>query len=88
MNKLIQIWKAKDLRKDILYVLGMLVIFRLAAHVPIPGVDVKELQAFLNSNQILGLLNLFSGGSMENFSVIMMSVGPYITASIIFQLLA
>jgi preprotein translocase subunit SecY len=65
----------------------MLVIFRLAAHIPVPGVNVAELQAFMNSNQILGLMNLFSGGGMENFSVIMMSVGPYITASIIFQLL-
>lgn len=88
MHKLIQIWKAKDLRNNILFVLAMLVVFRLAAHVPVPGVNVKELQSFMDSNQILGLLNLFSGGGMENFSVIMMSVGPYITASIIFQLLA
>jgi len=87
MHKLIQIWKARDLRNNILYVLAMLVIFRLAAHVPVPGVDVKELQSFMGSNQILGLMNLFSGGGMENFSVIMMSVGPYITSSIIFQLL-
>jgi preprotein translocase subunit SecY len=88
LDKLIQIWKAKDLRKSILFVLTMLVIFRLAAHIPIPGVDVIALREFFGSNQILGLLNIFSGGSMQNFSIVMMGVAPYITASIIFQLLA
>lgn len=87
LNKLIQIWKAKDLRNSILFVLGMLVIFRLAAHVPIPGVNAVALRNFFQSNQILGLLNIFSGGGMENFSIVMMGVAPYITASIIFQLL-
>ena len=88
VDKLIQIWKAKDLRKNILFVLSMLVIFRLAAHIPIPGVDVTALRDFFSSNQILGLLNIFSGGSMQNFSIVMMGVAPYITSSIIFQLLA
>lgn len=87
MRKLIQIWKARDLRNNILYVLGALVIFRLAAHIPIPGVDILALKNFISSNQILGLLNVFSGGVMENFSIIMMGVAPYITSSIIFQLL-
>jgi len=87
VNKLIQIWKVKDLRKNILFVFGMLVIFRLAAHIPIPGVDVQALQEFFASNQILGLLNIFSGGGMQNFSIVMMGVAPYITSSIIFQLL-
>jgi len=86
-DKLIQIWKAKDLRHNILYVLGMLVIFRLAAHIPIPGVDAVVLKNLFSSNQILGLLNLFSGGGMETFSIVMMGVAPYITSSIIFQLL-
>lgn len=86
-EKLIQIWKAKDLRNNILFVLTMLVIFRLAAHIPIPGVNVTALRDFFASNQVLGLLNIFSGGSMENFSIVMMGVAPYITASIIFQLL-
>jgi len=86
-NKLVQIWKAKDLRKNILFVLAMLVIFRLIAHIPIPGVDATALKNLFASNQILGLLNLFSGGGMETFSVVMMGVGPYITSSIIFQLL-
>ena len=87
LDKLEQIWKAKDLRNSILYVLAMLVIFRLAAHIPIPGVDSVALKNLFSSNQILGMLNLFSGGGMENFSIVMMGVGPYITSSIIFQLL-
>lgn len=87
-DKLIQIWKAKDLRKNILFVLSMLVIFRLFAHIPIPGINVEALREFFASNQILGLLNIFSGGGMKNFSIVMMGVAPYITSSIIFQLLA
>lgn len=87
LNKISQIWKARDLRNSILYVLGLIVIFRLAAHIPIPGVDVKALRDFFASNQILGLMNVFSGGVMQNFSVVMMGVSPYITSSIIFQLL-
>ncbi|MFH1745379.1 MAG: preprotein translocase subunit SecY [bacterium] len=87
MGKLIQIWRAKDLRKSILFVFVMLVIFRAAAHIPIPGVDIVELRRFFQSSEILGLMNIFSGGSMENFSIVMMGVAPYITSSIIFQLL-
>lgn len=87
LHKLVQIWKAKDLRKNIAFVLAMLVIFRMAAHIPIPGVDVGALKQFFASNQILGLLNMFSGGVMENFSIVMMGIAPYITSSIIFQLL-
>lgn len=87
MEKLAKIWKDKEIRTSILFVLGMLAIFRLAAHIPIPGVDPSALRQFFASNEILGLLNLFSGGGMENFSIVMMGVGPYITSSIIFQLL-
>ena len=87
-QKLSQIWKIKELRNSILYILAMLVVFRFAAHIPIPGINVENLREFFSSNQLLGLLNLFSGGGMENFSVVMMGVAPYITASIIFQLLA
>ncbi len=86
-EKIKQIWSARDLRKNILVVLGILIIARIAAHVPIPGIDTAGLQAFFASNQILGLLNVFSGGGLENFSVAMLGVGPYITSSIIFQLL-
>jgi preprotein translocase subunit SecY len=87
-EKLEKIWKTKDLRHSILFVLVMLVIFRIAAHVPIPGIDASGLREFFGQNQILGLLNIFSGGGLENFSIVMLGIGPYITASIIFQLLA
>ncbi len=88
MEKIAKIWRDKDIRKSIIFVLAMLAIFRLAAHIPVPGVDPAALRQFFSSNEILGLLNLFSGGGMENFSIVMMGVGPYITSSIIFQLLA
>lgn len=86
-KKLLQIWKSQDLRKNILYVLFLLIIFRLIAHIPIPGIDTAALKSFFQQNQIFGLLNIFSGGAMENFSVVALGVGPYITASIILQLL-
>lgn len=69
MEKILQIWKVRDLRNKILYVLAMLVIFRFAAHIPVPGVNIEALQNYFSSNQILGMLNIFSGGSMENFSL-------------------
>ncbi|MFH2105279.1 MAG: preprotein translocase subunit SecY [Parcubacteria group bacterium] len=87
LEKIVQIFKIKDLRKKIFYVLMMLVIFRLAAHIPVPGVDITVLKKFFESNQILGLLNMFTGGAMDNFSVVALGVGPYITSSIIMQLL-
>ena len=87
-EKIEQVWKIKDIRNNILFVVAMLVVFRLASHVPVPGVNVANLKNYLAGNQILGLLNIFSGGTMSNFSVIMLGVAPYITASIIFQLLA
>ena len=86
-NKLQQIWRVKELRNSILFVLGMLVIFRIAAHIPVPGVNVANLKNFFASNQILGLLNILSGGAMANFSIVALGIGPYITSSIIFQLL-
>lgn len=86
-DKIIQAWKIKSIRNKILFVLAMLVIFRLVAHIPVPGVNLENLRSFLAGNQILGLLNVFSGGTMQNFSVVMLGVAPYITSSIIFQLL-
>lgn len=86
-EKMQQIWKIKDIRNKILFVVGMLVIFRLVAHIPVPGVNIENLRQFLAGNQIFGLLDVFSGGTMSNFSVVMLGVGPYITSSIIFQLL-
>ncbi len=84
---ILKIWKHRELRNKILYVLAVLVIFRFAAHIPIPGVDIVNLRNFFGSNAYLGLLNVFSGGALENFSLVMLGVGPYITSSIIFQLL-
>lgn len=82
-----QIWQARDLRLKLLFVLGMLVIFRVLAHIPIPGINQENLQALFQSNQLLGLINIFSGGGIENFSIVAMGVAPYITASIIVQLM-
>lgn len=87
MEKFWLIFKDKDLRKKILFVLGALAVFRIAAVLPIPGVDLLRLKSFFEGNQFLGLLNLFSGGALDNLSVVMLGVGPYITSSIIMQLL-
>lgn len=87
LEKIKQIWQIKDLRKSVLYVLGMLVVFRIAAHIPVPGVNVANLKDFFSRNEMLGMLNLLSGGAMKNFSLVAMGVAPYITASIIIQLL-
>ena len=84
---LTQIFTLPDLRRKVLYAIALLIIARILAHVPLPGVDLLELRNFFGRNQIFGLLNMFSGGAMENFSIIMMGVGPYITSSIIMQLL-
>jgi preprotein translocase subunit SecY len=76
-----------DIRSRILYTIGILILIRVFAHIPLPGVDLENLKEFFSRNQIFGLLNMFSGGAMENFSIIMMGVGPYITASIVMTLL-
>ena len=87
MGKLSLIWKTKDLRNKILIVLGLLLLTRVLAHVPIPGIDASQLKNLFASNQFLGLLDIFSGGALTNFSIAMLGVSPYITASIIMQLL-
>jgi len=76
-----------DLRKKILYTFLILAIYRLFAHVPVPGVNSETLSGLFQSNELLGLLDLLSGGAMATFSVMAMGVYPYITASIIIQLL-
>src|SRR3989344_8826726 len=76
-----------DLRRKILFVLLILAIFRLVAAIPVPGFDREALATFLNTSQFFGLLNVFSGGVLENLSIAMLGVGPYITASIVMQLL-
>jgi preprotein translocase subunit SecY len=87
MNKFLQIFKVKDLRNKILIVLGLLAAYRLLAAIPIPGADPVRLEQYFGSNQLLGFLNFFSGGGLSNLSVVMLGVGPYITATIIMQLL-
>lgn len=82
-----KLWKTHDLRNKILFIVLIMLVFRVAAHIPIPGVDAGALQSVFSQNQVLGLLNVFSGGALENFSIVLLGVGPYITASIIFQLL-
>ncbi|MFA6198495.1 MAG: preprotein translocase subunit SecY [Patescibacteria group bacterium] len=86
-DKLRQLWQTRDLRQRILYVLALLIVFRFAAHIPVPGINTENLKQFFNSNQVLGLLNIFSGGALENFSIVMIGLSPYITATIIMQLL-
>ena len=87
MNKFSLIWKTKDLRTKILIVLGLLITTRILAYVPIPGVDASSLKAFFEQSQFFNLLDIFSGGGLTNFSIAMLGVGPYITASIIMQLM-
>ncbi|MBI4059435.1 preprotein translocase subunit SecY [Candidatus Giovannonibacteria bacterium] len=87
LEKLLLIFKDRDLRKKLLFVLAVLLVFRVTAALPIPGIDALRLRAFFEGNQFFGLLNIFSGGALDNLSVVMLGVGPYITASIIMQLL-
>ncbi|RJQ36022.1 preprotein translocase subunit SecY [Candidatus Parcubacteria bacterium] len=86
-QKLRAVLMLPDLRKKILFVLFILVIFRLVAAIPVPGFDREALATFLSTNQFFGLLNVFSGGVLENLSIAMLGVGPYITASIVMQLM-
>ncbi len=87
LEKLRIVFQDAQLRRQILFVLGALVLFRLGASIPVPGVDVARLEGFLANNQFFGLLNIFSGGGLSNLSIMMLGVGPFITASIIMQLL-
>lgn len=87
LEKIKLILKDPDLSRKFLYVLGFLAVFRLISSVPIPGIDAERLRQFFEANQFFGLLNLFSGGALGNLSIMMLGVGPYITASIIMQLL-
>ncbi len=77
----------ETLRTRVLFVLSALVVFRFLAIIPIPGIDAAQLEAFLGNNQFLGLLNVFSGGGFSNLSIMMIGVSPYITASIVMQLM-
>ncbi|MDD5710549.1 MAG: preprotein translocase subunit SecY [Candidatus Colwellbacteria bacterium] len=87
LSKLVKAFRLKDIRNKILIVALILVFFRVLANIPIPGVDQQALSNFFSSNQLFGFLNLFSGGALQNLSIAMLGLSPYITAIIIMQLL-
>lgn len=87
LQAVINAFKIPDLRQKILFTLAMLVIFRFIASIPIPNVDREGLRTFIDGNQLLGMLNMFSGSALTNFSIAALGVYPYITASIIMQLM-
>lgn len=87
IQAMIDAFSLPDLRRRLLFTAGVLIIFRFVAHIPAPGVDPSLLKDVFEGNQLLGMLNIFSGGAMENFSIVAMGVYPYITASIVMQLL-
>lgn len=87
LHKFRIIFGDKSLRNRIFFTLGALVVFRLLSAIPIPGVDPNQLAAFLSSSQLVGVLNIFSGGGLSNLSIIMLGVGAYVTSSIIMQVM-
>ncbi len=87
LQAMLDAFSLPDLRRRILITFGILIVFRFVAHIPLPGVDFEALQELFESNALLGMLDMFSGGAMRRFSVAAMGVYPYITASIIMQLL-
>src|ERR1041384_7144104 len=87
LEKLRLIFGDSSLRSRILFTLGLLVLGRILAIVPIPGIDPSRLQSILSGSEFLSLLNLFSGGGLSNLSIVMLGVGPFITSSIIMQLM-
>lgn len=87
MNKLALIWKLPDVRNKVLAVLALLLVTRLLSNIPIPSIDTEGIRGALQQSDFLGLLNIFSGGGLANLSIAMIGLGPYITSSIIVQLL-
>lgn len=85
-NFLQKLWQTKALRKKLLFTAGIFLLFRFLAHIPLPGVDLLKLGSIFQNNQFLSLLNIFSGGTLSNFSIVAVGINPYITASIIIQL--
>jgi preprotein translocase subunit SecY len=82
-----QIWQSSTLRKKILFTLFILLVFRVAAHITVPGVNVQALSDIFEQNSLLGVFSALTGGSMERFSIVLMGLAPYINASIIVQLM-
>jgi preprotein translocase subunit SecY len=87
LDSIVSAFKIGDLRSKLLFTFWMLVIFRFLAHVPVPSVNADALRTLFGDNQLLGMLNLFSGGALMDFSIVAMGVYPYITATIIIQLM-
>lgn len=87
LNLLIGAWHTPEVRKKMLFTLGILIIFRIGAHIPVAGVDTTSLRNLFNQSEFLGLLDIFSGGTLANFSVMALGLSPYIQASIMLQLL-
>src|SRR3954471_6122864 len=87
LDAVINAFKIPDLRRKILFTLEMLLIFRFIASIPVPGVDRTALSTLIDQNQLLGVLNLFSGSGLKTFSIVALGVYPYITAQIIMQLM-
>lgn len=85
--KIIQIFKIRDLRKKIFFILAIFALFRLMANIPVPGVEIQDLQGFFDRFQMFGLINVFTGGTLAKVSIVMLGIGPYITSVIILQLL-
>ncbi len=84
---LLNAFRVPELRRRILFTLSIVALYRVGAHIPVPGVDIQQVQDIIEGQAALGLLNLFSGGALENFAVFALGIMPYITASIIMQLL-
>jgi preprotein translocase subunit SecY len=87
IQAMLDAFRLPDLRKRLLITLALLVVFRFIAHIPLPGVDATAMKSYFDSSALLGMLDLFSGGAMRNFSLAAMGVYPYITSTIILQLL-
>lgn len=86
-QKILQIFKIRELRNKILFVLGIFAVFRVMANIPMPGFDAGKMQEFFDQFQAGRLVSAFTGGSLDKFSIVMLGLGPYITATIILQLL-
>lgn len=90
ISPIIRVMKIPDLRSRILFILGVFLVFRVMANIPIPGIDADQLRAFFEGDQfgqLFGMLNLFTGGAMDSLSIVMLGMGPYITSVIVMQLL-
>lgn len=87
LKTLLKVLRAKDVRRKVLITFGILLIYRVLAHIPLPGVDTEQLAQYISNNQFIGLLDIFAGGGLSSLSIVLLGTGPYITASIIVQLM-